>query len=319
MPCLICGDSEGTNKPAQNSYICFRCKNGHNFNTTDEIYAADSAKQNHYFNMIAEIIQLKPQYGSKYWHFYYNPDYQTKSTDEPQFINLAERENNYPTKFMEKAHKALINLSRLCPNFDDDIYDTPLIRRATFCKDIKSDYETEEFLTRLTELGYLSTKNGSIFHISSKGWIKIDELTEQDLKKKQGFLAMKFGQETNDIRESIRKAMRDSGYDMMVIDEKEHNNQIVPEILYEIKNSSFLVIDVTHPSYGAYYEAGFALGCGIEVIVCCRKEVLDNPDKYPDRPHFDISQKNMVPWEDLDDLQERLTRRINATVNLKML
>ncbi|HPJ03660.1 MAG TPA: hypothetical protein PKU80_12575 [Candidatus Limiplasma sp.] len=319
MPCLICGDSSGTNEPSQNSYICCRCKNGHNFNVAEEIYSADSKKQNRFFNMIAEIIQHKPQHENKYWHFYYNPDYQSRNTNEPQYINLAERENDYPDRFMEKAHKSLINLSRLCPNFDDDIYDVPIVRRATLCNDIKSDYETEEFLARLAELDYLSTNNGTTYHISSRGWIKIDELTEQDLKKKQGFLALRFSSETSGIREAVRTAIKNAGYDMMVIDEKEHNNQIVPEILYEIKNSSFLVVDITHPSYGAYYEAGYASGCGIEVIVCCRKEVLDNPEKYPDRPHFDISQKNMVPWEDINDLQERLTRRINATVNLKML
>ena len=96
-----------------------------------------------------------------------------------------------------------------------------------------------------------------------------------------------------------------------MIKDKEHNHQIVPEILYEIDRSKFLVMDVTLPNYGAYYEAGYALGKGKEVIISCRKEEFDNPDK---RPHFDILQKTLVVWEDEKDLMEKLQKRIEATV-----
>lgn len=86
----------------------------------------------------------------------------------------------------------------------------------------------------------------------------------------------------------------------------------MPEIFYEIKNSKFVVVDVTEQNYGAYYEAGYAQALGKEVIVCCRKEIFDNPDT---KPHFDIAQKSMILWVTEDDLKTRLINRIKATVS----
>lgn len=122
---------------------------------------------------------------------------------------------------------------------------------------------------------------------------------------------MSFSDETRDISQIFSESIKESGYTPMRIDQKEHNNQIVPEILHEISKSKFLVIDLTYPNYGAYYEAGYALGLGKEVIACCRKKEFDDPKK---KPHFDLYQKNMVVWTDLDDLKQRLIRRIEATI-----
>ena len=97
----------------------------------------------------------------------------------------------------------------------------------------------------------------------------------------------------------------------MVIRDVEHNNQIVPEIRSRIERCSFLVMDCTHPNLGAYYEAGIAVGLGKEVIICCSKESFESDDS---RPHFDIAQQSMIVWKDHDDLSERLTKRIKATV-----
>ena len=81
-------------------------------------------------------------------------------------------------------------------------------------------------------------------------------------------------------------------------------------MFFEIERSKFMVVDVTFENSGAYYEAGYAQALGKEVIVCCSKEILDGPNK----PHFDIAQKQIIDWTDLADLKERLKRRIEATV-----
>jgi len=88
---------------------------------------------------------------------------------------------------------------------------------------------------------------------------------------------------------------------------KEYNNQIVPEIFYEIKNSSFIIADLTGHRTGVYYEAGYAEALGIEVILTCRVNDFNNR-------HFDVAQKNTIVWEDETDLYNRLMKRIKATV-----
>lgn len=97
----------------------------------------------------------------------------------------------------------------------------------------------------------------------------------------------------------------------MIIKDKEHNNYIMPEIFHEIDKSVGVVVDITEPNYGAYYEAGYALGKQKEVIVCCSKEVFDDPER---KPHFDLAQKSMIVWTDNDDLVEKLSKRISATI-----
>lgn len=122
---------------------------------------------------------------------------------------------------------------------------------------------------------------------------------------------MAFREETKPIREAFRKAITEMGYNASVIDEKEHNNQIVPEIFYEIQRSKFVVVDVTYPNLGAYYEAGYAQALGKQVIICCQEDSFKDSSR---RPHFDISQKSMIVWTDEADLVRRLKRRIEATV-----
>lgn len=56
-------------------------------------------------------------------------------------------------------------------------------------------------------------------------------------------------------------------------------------------NCRFLVMDATVANLGAYYEAGYALGKGKEVIICCDNGEFKKDDK---RPHFDIVQKSMI-------------------------
>lgn len=123
---------------------------------------------------------------------------------------------------------------------------------------------------------------------------------------------MEFRDETKTIRERFHQAMQNCGYTALAIDEKEHNNQIVPEIFFEIDNSRFLVMDVTYPNCEAYYEAGYALGKGKHVIICCRKDAFENTKEK--RPHFDIQQKSMIIQETEESLVERLEKRIKATV-----
>ena len=62
------------------------------------------------------------------------------------------------------------------------------------------------------------------------------------LRTKKVFVAMWFNESMNDYRNVIKNVISELGYVPMIIDEKEHNNQIVPEILYEIKTSDLLLL-----------------------------------------------------------------------------
>ena len=112
-------------------------------------------------------------------------------------------------------------------------------------------------------------------------------------------------------REGMEPAIRDTGYEPLRIDLKEHTNKIDDEIIAQIRRSRFVVADFTHGEKGArgsvYYEAGFAHGLNIPVIFTCRKNMLGGI-------HFDTRQYPHIVWEKPEELREQLAKRISAVI-----
>ena len=142
--------------------------------------------------------------------------------------------------------------------------------------------------------------------LTPKGYARIDELQKNTSYGRKVLVAMKFGDETTNLREAIRAGIKDAKYDPEFIDEVQHNDFITPELLKHIRDSKFVVVDLTHQNNGAYFEEGYAMGLGKPVIQLCKKGV---------DLHFDIAQKNTIMWESEDDIPKKLTNRIKATID----
>lgn len=138
------------------------------------------------------------------------------------------------------------------------------------------------------------------------GLARIEELQKNEVYNKNVFVAMKFGEETKALREKIKEGLE--GYNVRIMDEIEHNHQIVPEMLYEIRNSKFIIAELSNHNNGAYYEAGYALGLGKEVIHICQKNEMTNG------LHFDVAQVNTIVYENIEEIPEKLKKRIQATI-----
>ena len=119
-------------------------------------------------------------------------------------------------------------------------------------------------------------------------------------------MAMKFGNETELLRNAIRDGIKKAGYNAVFIDEVQHNDFITPELLKHIRDSKFVVVDLTHRNNGAYFEEGYAMGFGKPVIQLCKQDT---------ELHFDIAQKNTIIWRDENDIPEKLCNRILATID----
>ena len=86
---------------------------------------------------------------------------------------------------------------------------------------------------------------------------------------------MWFDRETDDAwEEGLRPAIEDdAGFKAYRVDkDQENENRIDAAIETEIQDSRFLVADVTGGRQGVYFEAGFALGLGRQVIWTVRKQ-----------------------------------------------
>lgn len=165
---------------------------------------------------------------------------------------------------------------------------------------------------RVTERAGSSHNTVHELMLRPPGYARLSALDGSNTASKQAFVAMWFDDSMTDAYEQgIAPAVRDAGYEPLRIDGKEHNNKIDDEIIAEIRRSRFVVADFTQGETGArggvYYEAGFAHGHNIPVIFCCREDVLG-------KVHFDTRQYNHITWKTPEELRERLSQRISATI-----
>ena len=315
--CPLCGSEECTIEDGINFVKIIRCKSlDIVVRIVDDVFDDfKGSALSHVLNIVVEFI-LRKRTGpdKKWWTFYYD-EAEEQSSKDGSYINLAPIMRNYPISVIEKADRVLLNLAWMYKCYGVSFCIESDECRLYLPEDYMNYDECEGMIRILMDLGYVKEGNTRYTYvITVEGWKHIEDLKKQNVESKQAFIAMSFCDETKTIREGFRQAITEVGYNTVIIDEKEHNNQIVPEILYEIERSKFVVVDVTYPNYGAYYEAGFAQGLGKQVIVCCKRDVFENKDGIYIRPHFDISQKSMVIWDNIEELVIRLKRRIAATV-----
>ena len=167
--------------------------------------------------------------------------------------------------------------------------------------------EERRFIERL----YINNpEQGCILTVA--GHARLAELETTLTPSSRAFVAMWFDDSIVEAYENgIAPAVRDTGYEPVRIDLKEHVNKIDDEIIAEIRRARFIIADFTHGDTGVrggvYYEAGFAHGLGIPVIFSCRKDRLEDV-------HFDTRQYNYIVWETVEELGERMAKRIAAVI-----
>ena len=217
-------------------------------------------------------------------------------------------ENWYPKSFAEKIDLILLKLQEISKYEGAPIYvEDAVLFISKPGNSSEVDFKRRYYLDFLKTQGYLESIRGAYSYIlTPKSAERVYELQKNQAHNKRVFVAMKFGEQTKELREKIKEGL--SGYDVRIMDEIEHNHQIVPEMLKEIKDSRFVVAELSHHNNGAYYEAGYALGLGKEVIHICAKSELKSG------LHFDVAQVNTIVYESIDDIPRLLKRRIEATI-----
>jgi nucleoside 2-deoxyribosyltransferase len=151
-------------------------------------------------------------------------------------------------------------------------------------------------------------RNGGIARVLGTGFIRAEEWKQAAPQSTQGFVAMWFDDSTLPAwNDGLQKGISAAGFQPLRINMKEHVNKICDEIIAEIRRSRFVVADYTGQRGGVYYEAGFASGLGLPVILTCRKDEME-------KLHFDIRQYNCIDWQAPDELARRLQVRIEAVI-----
>ncbi len=146
------------------------------------------------------------------------------------------------------------------------------------------------------------------FEICPEGWTFLDSHARPSIISDQAFVAMSFAPELKSVwTNAIQPALKKASFRPYRVDVEPHVGKIDTKIVTEIKNSRFLVADVTQQRAGVYFEAGYALGLGLPVFWCVRKDDLNNV-------HFDTRQYNHIVWENEEDLAEQLYLFVTAII-----
>lgn len=144
--------------------------------------------------------------------------------------------------------------------------------------------------------------------ITAGGWSFLDERARPSVISDQVFVAMSFAPELKAAWEDgIKAAVTRTGFRPYRVDAEPHIERIDTKIITEIRNSRFLVADVTLQRPGVYFEAGYALGLGLPVFWCVRNDDLKNV-------HFDTRQYNHIVWENEQHLAAQLHLFVTAII-----
>jgi hypothetical protein len=154
----------------------------------------------------------------------------------------------------------------------------------------------------------------SSIDLTLEGWRRVLEIQKNGpANNKRAFMAMPFGDSWLDeiYRARIVAAVSDTGFDLKGVDEEPRAGLIDSRIRVDIRNSRFLLAELTGNNNGVYWEAGFADGLGKPVIYLCEQD----PDGKL-KTHFDTNHHQTVGWrgDDLDKAMEELKAVIRATL-----
>ncbi|MES2277288.1 MAG: hypothetical protein V4592_14770 [Bacteroidota bacterium] len=148
------------------------------------------------------------------------------------------------------------------------------------------------------------------YNLTIEGLSRLLKLKEKK-DSRYCFVASAFNDEMDGVfADAIAPALRQCGFEpYRVKDETIAADVTINDaILSGIKKSRFTIADFTYNRPGVYFEAGFALGRGQQVIYLCKNTDMEHL-------HFDTNHYQHLVWSDAEDLKKQLIDRIGAYID----
>jgi nucleoside 2-deoxyribosyltransferase len=149
--------------------------------------------------------------------------------------------------------------------------------------------------------------------LTMDGWARFEALRKARIDSRRAFMAMKFGEDTLDsaVESAFKPAAMRAGFELRVLTDQQAAGLIDDQIRAALLAARFVVTDLTHGSYGAYWEAGYAEGRGIPVIYTCEKSVWQEK-----KTHFDTNHLVTIIWssDELKKAENELVATIRVTL-----
>lgn len=153
-------------------------------------------------------------------------------------------------------------------------------------------------------------------NLTLSGWGQYESEKQGKIGGHYGFLAMKFGDALLDhfVRTVVKPCIKNGiGYDLFDIRDFARAGIIDNIMRAQIRDSAFVIVDLTHDNSGAYWEAGYAEGLSKPVIYICEKTKFEDA-----KTHFDTNHCTTVLWleDDTETFKNQLVATLRRSLNL---
>lgn len=189
----------------------------------------------------------------------------------------------------------------------------------------RGDEFSVQLIDELVDSGIIMVANdvrtfeGTAFmgvNLTLEGWKRYEQEKRGEFERNYGFIAMQFDDPDLDgfVRDVVKPAVKkDTGYDLVDMRDVGRAGIIDNLMRIQIRDSAFVIADLTHDNHGAYWEAGYAEGLGKPVIYICEKAKFDKK-----KSHFDTSHCTTVLWsiDDPEEFKRQLVATLRRSLNL---
>ena len=152
--------------------------------------------------------------------------------------------------------------------------------------------------------------------LTLNGWERYEREKRGEFEGNYGFIAMKFGDIKLDsfVKDVVKPTVKEGvGYDLVDMRNVTQAGIIDNIMRIRIRDSAFVIADLTHDNHGAYWEAGYAEGLGKPVIYICEKVKFDREGS-----HFDTNHCTTIPWskDDPEEFKRQLVATLRRSLDL---
>jgi nucleoside 2-deoxyribosyltransferase len=146
--------------------------------------------------------------------------------------------------------------------------------------------------------------------LTLKGWDLFEKEKQGEISGSYGFMAMKFNDEKLEpfVATVVKPAVAEMGFSLFDLRDVARSGIIDNIMRDQIRDSAFVIVDLTHDNSGAYWEAGYAEGLGKPVLYICEQSKFDLA-----KTHFDTNHCTTVTWGGTKE-NDRFAIELKATL-----
>ena len=306
--CCICGNdkinvSMGISTRDEQRYECPACGVYY-----ADFYVAREISYNEDFHLYAPALAWERRM-QKQDHYHLT----CRGTTGDVYVGDTLFTSNFPKTYPEKLDRVLLNLANEADFSPRETLYSHAELRPFFIitSGEEGEQEKKDMLNILQEEGFLKWEEcnplQTAITLTLPGIKKALELNRGSQENSEhAFIAMWFSSTLDPFADALKQAIRLAGYEPHVVKDEPHNDYIMNKVLNLINESRFVIADITsvpeeisedgRPAKGVrggvYFEAGYALGKGIPVVLTCREDADAKA-----RIHFDLAQRNTIFWK----------------------